>query len=94
MVRLMFVCIGRGSSVCEKERGRAHVASVNKELFVCNVLKYSRNEFVFELCLSGSNNGHHVIAGETRRRGNQNFTCCGPVRQPRYRLEKVFPGHG
>ena len=29
-----------------------------------------------------------------RRRGNLNFTCCGAVRQPRYRLEKVFPGNG
>ena len=29
-----------------------------------------------------------------RRCGNLNFTCCGTVRQPGYRLENVFPATG
>ena len=35
-----------------------------------------------------------IIACESRRRGNLNFTCCGALRQPLYMLEKVFPGYG
>ena len=33
-----------------------------------------------------------IIVGKSRRRGNLNFTCCGAMRQPRYRLQIVFLG--
>ena len=39
-------------------------------------------------------NRDRIIADETRRHGNLNFTCCGTVRQPRYRLKKCFPATG
>ena len=31
-----------------------------------------------------------IIAGKSGRRGNLNFTCCGAMRQPQYRLQIVF----
>ena len=33
-----------------------------------------------------------IIAGKSQRHGNLNFTCCGAMRQPRYRLQIVFLG--
>ena len=36
--------------------------------------------------------GDRIIMCVSRHRGNLIYTCCGALRQPRYRLGIVFPG--